>query len=75
MDDLNHLYSEHQISLMRAREATCGLARTRHLASAGTFADRIRSSQIASGAAAAQGWLHAMADPGRAAGMGGALCA
>jgi hypothetical protein len=55
--DLNHLYSEHQLSLMRAAISNSGVARTRHLAAAGLFANRIHIYQLSSGATAASGWL------------------
>jgi hypothetical protein len=55
--DLNHLYSQHQLSLMQAAGATSPLDRTRHLAAAGLAASRIRTYQLAKGAAAASGWL------------------
>jgi hypothetical protein len=55
--DLNHLYSEHQLSLMRAATTNSCLARTKHLAAAGLFANRIHNYQLSSGATAAPGWL------------------
>jgi hypothetical protein len=55
--DLNLLYSQHQGSLMSAAATTSRLARTKHLAAAGMFANRIRNYQLAKGAAAAAGWL------------------
>ena len=54
--DLNHLYSQHQLSLMRADATTSRLARTKYLAAAGLFASRIRNYQLAKGADAAAGW-------------------
>jgi len=58
--DLNQLYSQHQLSVMRAAEAPSRLARTRHLAAAGAFANRICNYQNALGAVASEGWLRAM---------------
>lgn len=58
--DLNHLYSQHQLSLMRANATTSRLLRTRHLAAAGVAANRIRNYQLAQGAAAAAGWFRKM---------------
>jgi hypothetical protein len=55
--DLNHLYSQHQLSLIRAKATTSRLLRTRHLAAAGVAANRIRNYQLAKGAAAAAGWF------------------
>jgi len=55
--DLNLLYAQHQGSLMNAAATTSRLARTKYIAAAGVFANRIRSYQIATGAAAAAGWL------------------
>lgn len=59
--DLNHLYQQHQLSTMRAAAAPCRTARTQHLAVAGTFANRIRSYQLALGADASAGWPAAFA--------------
>ncbi|MFM6932410.1 MAG: hypothetical protein ACKOUT_09230 [Novosphingobium sp.] len=59
--DLNQLYHQHQLSTMRADAAPSRLARTRHLAAAGTFANRIRTYQLALGAEASAGWPAAMA--------------
>lgn len=55
--DLNKLYSQHQLSLMRADATDSRLNRTRHLAEAGLFAHRIGTYQHANGATAASGWL------------------
>lgn len=57
--DLNRLYSEHQLLLMRAAEAGSRPARTRHLAAAGDFARSIRNYQAAQGAPAASDWHRA----------------
>lgn len=46
---------------MRAAAAPSRLARTQHLAAAGSFASRIRNYQIALGAEASAGWPAAMA--------------
>lgn len=58
--DLNLLYSQHQAALMSASVTISRLARTRHIAAAGMFANRIRNYQLAKGAAAAAGWLGAV---------------
>lgn len=68
--DLNLLYSQHQIWLMRAAAATSRLRRTKDLAAAGAVANRIRNYQLAKGAAASAGWLRSMEEldqPGNAA--------
>lgn len=68
--DLNQLYSQHQLSLMRAEAAESRLSRTRHLAAAGLFAHRIGTYQHAKGATAATAWLRSTkprARPTRAA--------
>lgn len=57
--DLNLLYSRHQGALMSAAATTSRLARTRHLAAAGMFANRIGNYQLSKGAAAATRWLSA----------------
>lgn len=54
--DLNFLYQQHQLSLMRAACATSRLARTKYLATADLFANRISNYQTARGAAASAGW-------------------
>lgn len=54
--DLNHLYSEHQASLMRADAAPSRLIRTVHLNAAVMLGIRIRDYQLSEGAAAASGW-------------------
>lgn len=59
--DLNHLYHQHQLSTMRADSAPSRLARTQHLAAAGSFASRIRTYQLALGAEASAGWPAALA--------------
>lgn len=58
--DLNYLYSQHQLCLMRAGEATSRLTRTRHFAAAGLFANRIRDFQLTNGAPAAATWVRSM---------------
>jgi hypothetical protein len=55
--DLNHLYSHHQLSLIRAKATTSRLLRTKHLAAASVAASQIRNYQLATGAAAAAGWF------------------
>ena len=55
--DLNHLYSQHQLLLMRAKATTSRLSRTKHLAAASVAANQIRTYQLAKGAAAAAGWF------------------
>jgi len=58
--DLNHLYSQHQLSVMHAAATPSRLARTKHLAAAGSFANRIRDYQLSIGAASSSGWLRSM---------------
>jgi hypothetical protein len=65
--DLNHLYSQHQLSVMRAKASTSRVDRAEHLAKAEQFACRIGSYQFARGAAAAAGWLDERTNPGRRA--------
>jgi hypothetical protein len=62
--DLNLLYSQHQISLIRAATTISRLARTRHLAAADLVANRIQEYQLANGAAAEAGWLRNLENPG-----------
>lgn len=54
--DLNHLYSQHQIALMRACAATSVAVRTGYLASASRIAGSIRRFQSSKGASAASSW-------------------
>ena len=54
--DLNHLYSQHQISLMRAVSAPSQLCRTKHQVAARGIAQEIAALQQRLGAAAAAGW-------------------
>lgn len=72
--DLNRLYFDHQLSLMRAsRSATCG-GRRRHVSRALRIAGRIGFAQRSLGAAAATDWeiqarpLPLTADCGRESG-------
>ena len=66
--DLNYLYSQHQLSLMRAACATSRLARTKYLATAGLFANRISNHQLARDAtASAAAWLRKSENPERPA--------
>ena len=62
--DLNRLYFDHQLSLMRAsRSATCD-GRRRHVSRALRIAGRIGSAQRTLGAAAAMDWeFHARPGP------------
>lgn len=55
--DLNRLYFEHQLSLMRANDAATRLARTQHFAAAGVTANRIGNYQLGIGAEAAGSWI------------------
>lgn len=48
--DLNHLFSRHQISLMRADTAACSEARHVHLGFASHYAAQIAKLQQESGA-------------------------
>ena len=61
--DLNHLYSQHQLSVMRAAATPSRLARTKHFAAAGAFANRIMAYQLTVGAAASGGWLRSRENP------------
>ncbi|HKX80291.1 MAG TPA: hypothetical protein VJM34_17400 [Novosphingobium sp.] len=54
--DLNRLYSQHQISTMRADAATSYRTRSRNLMDVQRFSDRLRNYQITLGASAASGW-------------------
>lgn len=65
--DLNHLYSQHQLWIMRAGDATSHLVRIRHLAAANSFANQICDYQLSIGAAASAGWLRGMSRPARPA--------
>ncbi len=60
--DLNLIYSHHQHALIQAKSSTSRTCRTRHLASAGSFARLIRTWQLAKCASAAVSWTHAIAD-------------
>ncbi|MDF8332990.1 hypothetical protein [Novosphingobium cyanobacteriorum] len=54
--DLNQLYFDHQLQLMRARSTPCASARLRHRESAGRIAHAIATVHRASGAAALRQW-------------------
>jgi hypothetical protein len=54
--DFNRLYFDHQLSLIKAREATTGEARRRHEADAARIAGCIGHKQTKLGAAAACSW-------------------
>lgn len=54
--DLNQLYFDHQISLMRAEATGCGRTRIFHRNNASTIARRIALRHRASGAAALWHW-------------------
>ncbi len=54
--DLNELYFDHQISLMRADATDCGRLRLLHRNNALAIARRIACIQRASGAGAIRGW-------------------
>jgi len=61
--DLNDLYSQHQLSLMRADATPSRLARTKHFATAGAFANKVLAYQRSIGAAASGGWLRSRETP------------
>jgi hypothetical protein len=61
--DLNFLYSQHQLSLMRAGATPSRLARTKYFAAAGAFANRILAYQHSIGANASVGWLRSRETP------------
>jgi hypothetical protein len=54
--DLNRLYFDHQISIMRASRSATFAGRERHAWRASRIAGRIGCAQRALGAAAAPGW-------------------
>jgi hypothetical protein len=54
--DLNQLYFEHQLSLMRASQAPAGALRLRHEFAASVTAGRVGCIQRAARAPAADGW-------------------
>jgi hypothetical protein len=55
--DLNHLYSEHQISLMRAVEAVSEPTRHKHLSAAGVIGVQIFNLLSSKNASASADWL------------------
>lgn len=55
--DLNHLYSEHQIFLMRAADAISESMRSKHLCAAGVIGGQIFDLLSSKNAAASAGWL------------------
>jgi hypothetical protein len=69
--DLNHLYSQHQLSVMRADASTSRVDRAEHLANAALFASRIGGYQFAKGAGAATEWLHGRMRPDKLAAQAG----
>lgn len=56
--DLNQLYYDHQLSLMRAKAADIGPIRQLHRRKAQTFAAQIARIHLPSGATALRGWKH-----------------
>lgn len=54
--DLNHLYAQHQILLMRAGSPTGVGSRKRLMLEAGEVAGLIWTRQVELGASAAEGW-------------------
>jgi hypothetical protein len=64
--DLNQLYFDHQVLLIRAHGAGRGEARRRHETGARRIAGCIGSIQRGSGAPAAAAWLSQSARPGAA---------
>lgn len=65
--DINSLYTQHQLGVMRASDAGAGSLRSLHLASAHQAADDIATYQLSQGAPAAAGWLRVMAEADRLA--------
>lgn len=59
--DINSLYAQHQLGLMRADHAGTGSLCSLHLASASQAAGDIATYQLSKGAPAAAGWLRGMA--------------
>ena len=55
--DLNRLYSEHQVSLMRAADAHSESARRKHLCAAGVVGGKIFDLLSSKNAPASAGWL------------------
>ena len=55
--DLNKLYSDHQVTLIRADRATTLEARRGHQSDAAQIAERIGLRQVRLGAAAACAWM------------------
>ena len=55
--DMNQLYFDYQVSLMRAQSAATARLRRSHEIEAAQMADRIRNRQVKLGAAAACTWL------------------
>ena len=55
--DINHLSSEHQISLLRAADALCEPARREHLCAAGVIGGQIFDLLSSKNAPASAGWL------------------
>jgi hypothetical protein len=64
--DLNKLYFDHQVLVVRARHAAPGKARSSYETGARRVADSIGSIQRLSGAPAAMGWELLAALPGAA---------
>jgi hypothetical protein len=62
--DLNDLYSQRQLLLMRAEATPSRSARTRYFAAAGASANRILAYQRSIGAAASVDWLRSRETPG-----------
>ncbi|UZW57160.1 hypothetical protein NUH86_20740 [Sphingobium sp. JS3065] len=67
--DLNQLYSEHQIALMRAADAVSDSARRRHVCAAGVIGGKIFDLLTSKNADAAAGWLPWRDQFGGAAGV------
>ena len=55
--DLNQLYSEHQILLMHAADATSEPARRKHLSAAGIIGSQIFDLLSSKNAGVSAGWL------------------
>jgi hypothetical protein len=70
--DLNQLYFDHQMLLMKAQAAPAGQRRCQHAVSASHVAERIGHAQRELGAGGATGW-EAAAQAGRCIGDAGAF--
>lgn len=73
--DLNALYSNHQLLLMRADASTCRERRDGHLDRADVLAGQIATIQNKSGAGASRGWTRTKAQRGELPALSSCRCA